>query len=217
MNLKQTIRKVLREELSPRIIRRIPVDEIEKEFIESFNYAYDLTKRRKVFKDSFIEELIYTTVTMMMDSFHWRFVSTLPENEFWYDKIHNELENHYRDRIIKMYKKREGINESILREGSNKDIKSYLLRRVSWDKIFEALNYGIEWAEIYSNRTYTGEINVMDINKYSSMVMGVLMERIYNDLIGDNERGIIYYSAVENYLSKVFSDVIQKSYNKISD
>jgi len=104
----------------------------------------------------------------------------------------------------------------VLREDSNKDIKSYLLRRVSWDKIFDALNYGIEWAEIRYTK-YTGKNNLININKYSSMVMGVLMERIYNDLIGHNEGNIIYYSAVENYLSKVFSDVIQKSYNKIAD
>jgi len=28
----------------------------------------------------------------MMDSLHWRFVSTLPEDEFWYDDIHQGLE-----------------------------------------------------------------------------------------------------------------------------
>ena len=61
MNIQETIKRILREELSPRIIRRIPVDEIEKEFIESFNYAYDLTKRRKVFKDSFIDHLLKNT------------------------------------------------------------------------------------------------------------------------------------------------------------
>jgi hypothetical protein len=108
MNLKETIIRILREELSPRIRRRVPADEMEKEFIESFNNAYDIIKRRKLLSKTFLE-LTYTTISMMMDSFHWRFVSTLPEDEFWYDEIHNELENHYRERIIKMYKEREGI------------------------------------------------------------------------------------------------------------
>lgn len=53
---------------------------------------------------------------MMMDGIHWRLVSTLPEDEFWYDDIHAELENHYKDRIIQMYNERKGINESVLRE-----------------------------------------------------------------------------------------------------
>jgi hypothetical protein len=51
-----------------------------------------------------------------MDGVHWRFASTLPEDEFWYDDIHQELENHYRDRIMQMYNERKGIKESILRE-----------------------------------------------------------------------------------------------------
>ena len=109
MNLKETIRRILREELSPRIRRRVPADEMEREFLESFEMAYNITKNRKVLSKHFLDELIYTIASVMMDSFHWGFVSTLPEDEFWYDEIHYELENHYRERIIKMYKEREGI------------------------------------------------------------------------------------------------------------
>jgi hypothetical protein len=112
MNLQENIRRILREKLTARIRRRIPYDEMENEFFESFDSAYNLTKRKKLFLD----ELIYTTITMMMDGVHWRFVSTLPEDEFWYDDIHKELENHYRDRITQMYNERRGIQESILRE-----------------------------------------------------------------------------------------------------
>ena len=76
---------------------------MEKEFLESFDSAYRLTKDRKVLRAHFLDELIYTTISIMMDGYHWRFVSTLPEDEFWYDDIHTELENHYRDRITQMY------------------------------------------------------------------------------------------------------------------
>ena len=109
MNLQESIRRILREELSPRIRRRVPADEMEREFLESFEMAYNITKNRKVLSKHFLDELIYTIASVMMDSFHWGFVSTLPEDEFWYDEIHYELENHYRERIIKMYKEREGI------------------------------------------------------------------------------------------------------------
>jgi len=103
MNLQETIRRILREELSLKVKRRITPDEMEKEFLESFDSAYDLTKRRRVLRAHFLDELINTTITMMMDGFHWRFTSTIPEDEFWYDEIHTGLENHYKDRITQMY------------------------------------------------------------------------------------------------------------------
>ena len=117
-NIQETIRRILREELSVKVRRRVPVDEMEEEFLESFEMAYVITKNRQVLSKHFLDELIYTTISVMMDGVHWRFVSTLPEDEFWYDEMHSELENHYRDRIIQMYNERRGINESILVEAS---------------------------------------------------------------------------------------------------
>jgi hypothetical protein len=115
-NLQESIRRILREELSPRVRRRIDPDEMEKEFLESFDYAYKIKKRAEVLPTDFLDELIYSTITILLDGLHWNFVTTLPEDEFWYDDIHKELENHYRDRITQMYNERDGINESILRE-----------------------------------------------------------------------------------------------------
>ena len=109
MNLQEQIRRILREELSPRIRRRLSNDEMENEFLESFEGAYRLTKNRKVLSSHFLDELVYTTISVMMDGVHWRFVSTLPEDEFWYDDIHQGLENHYRNRIIQMYNERKGF------------------------------------------------------------------------------------------------------------
>ena len=130
MNLQETIRRILREELSPRVRRRILNDEMENEFLESFDYAYNLTKKRtKVLPKYFLKELIHTTVSVMMSGIHWKLVSTLPEDEFWYDDIHKELENHYRDRITQMYNERQGINESILREET--ELPAYIRRRVT--------------------------------------------------------------------------------------
>ena len=133
MNLQETIRRILREELSSRVRRRVPYDEMEKEFLESFEAAYDLTKRRKISQINFLDELIYTTVTMMMDGIHWRFVSTFPEDEFWYDDIHTELENHYKDRITQMYNERKGINESVLKEET--EVPLFVRRRFSLEDL----------------------------------------------------------------------------------
>ena len=129
MNLQESIRRILREELSPRVRRRVAPDEMEKEFLESFDYAYKIKKRTKVSPTDFLDELIYSTITILLDGFHWKFVSTLPEDEFWYDDIHTELENHYKDRIKEMYNERRGINESILKEET--ELPAYIRRRVT--------------------------------------------------------------------------------------
>lgn len=111
--MKGLIKKILREDISARIRRRVPPHEMEREFLDSFEMAVRLTEKRKVLTKHFLDELVYTTVTILMDSFHWNFVSTLPENEFWYDEIHNELENHYRDRIINMYLENQESNKNL--------------------------------------------------------------------------------------------------------
>ena len=109
MNLQEQIRRILREELSPRVRRRFSPDELEISFLESFQDAYNLTKKRKVLSSHFLDELVNTTITMMMDGIHYKLHSTLPEDERWYDDIHQELENHYKNRIEKFYKIMEGI------------------------------------------------------------------------------------------------------------
>lgn len=101
---------ILMESLPARIKRRISPDELEKEFLESFDSAYKLTKKRRISFRFFLEELIFSTITTMMDSFHPIFTNTLPENEFWYDDIFNDLKEHYEERIIKMYNEIMGIN-----------------------------------------------------------------------------------------------------------
>ena len=129
MNLQESIKRILREELSSRVRRRVPSREMEKEFLESFEDAYNLTKRRKISQINFLDELINTTANMMMDGLHWRLVSTLPEDEFWYEDISTELKNHYRDRIAQVYNERKGINESILREET--EVPLFVRRRFS--------------------------------------------------------------------------------------
>ena len=53
MNLKQTIRRILREELSVKVRRRVPADEMEEEFLESFEMAYVITKTDRFYQNIF--------------------------------------------------------------------------------------------------------------------------------------------------------------------
>jgi len=220
MNLQETIRRVLREELSPRIRRRLSYNEMENEFLESFEFAYGLTKKRKVLSTHFLDELIYTTVTVMMDSLHWRFVSTLPEDEFWYDDIHQELENHYRDRIIQMYNERRGINESILREETQ--IPLPIIRRVTNSDIEESFLISLD--RIDDERRYS-KMSVMkniSLQTFAKMVIDDMVTELEFGYFSDENR--IYFDNDETYhdeirvpLMNYFADKIKKRYSEFID
>lgn len=105
MNLQKNIRRILREELHlPLFIRRrVSPEEMEKEFLESFEFAYNIIKSRKLLSVHELSELIYTTITVIIDSIHWILTSTTPEDSDWYDYTHSLLTDYYKDRIAQMY------------------------------------------------------------------------------------------------------------------
>jgi hypothetical protein len=205
MNLKETIRRILREELSPRMRRRVPADEMEREFLESFEMAYNITKNRKVLSKQFLDELIYTTASVMMSGIHWRLFTTLPEDEFWYDEIHNELENHYRDRIIKMYRKKEGINESILKEESKRDemVDLYLAKRISSFTKFDmkdGLHPRIEFVDDKSHHTMV----VIDFNRRTQKNEVHMDDSLYGEIY--NMFSMDGFEEIQKHLKRWFSN-----------
>ena len=109
MNLKEHIKKILNEEISSKVRRRFSSHELENEFSESFDEAYLLTKKRKVLSSHFLNELIDTTISMMMDGLHYKLYSTLPEDEHWYDNIYSDLKRHYKNKIIQKYNEKKGF------------------------------------------------------------------------------------------------------------
>jgi len=109
----------------------------------------------------------------------------------------------------------ENIQESVNRDEDEK-IKRYILRRVPWEEILEGLNKGIDWSETRCLRYYD-KLNAIDLDKYSNMVMSVLMDNILLYLKDEVSQEIIRYGATEDYLRKLFSDEISKSYNRITD
>jgi hypothetical protein len=220
MSLQETIRRVLKEELSPRVRRRIAPDEMENDFLESFEFAYNLTKKRKILSSHFLEELIYTTISVMMDGFHWRFTSTIPEDEFWYDDIHKELENHYRDRITQMYNERRGINESILREETQ--IPLPIIRRVTNSDIEESFLISLD--RIDDERRYS-KMSVMkniSLQTFAKMVIDDMVTELEFGYFSDENR--IYFDNDETYhdeirvpLMNYFADKIKKRYSEFID
>jgi len=108
----------------------------------------------------------------------------------------------------------ENIQESTNKDGDEK-IRRYILRRVPWHEILEGLDDGIKLAdaryEMYNNE------DSMSLSRYTYLVMAVLMDHILLFLKDEVSQEIIHYGATENYLSKLFADEIFKSYNRITD
>tara|TARA_R110000868_G_scaffold3712_1_gene23038 strand:+ start:2268 stop:2612 length:345 start_codon:yes stop_codon:yes gene_type:complete len=107
MNLQESIRRILREETSllPMIRRRVPHDDLEREFIESLDKSSGMLVSIRQ-NGGFIrtkEIFEHITISMMMDGIHHELHSTTPENSDWYDDVFNNLKDHYRHRINVRY------------------------------------------------------------------------------------------------------------------
>ena len=212
-NLQESIRRILREELSPRVRRRFDPDEMEKEFLESFDYAYDLTKRRKVLSTHFLDELIYRTISMMMDGFHWRLTSTLPEDEFWYADIHTELENHYRDRITQVYNERQGIKESILMEESKPILM--IRRRVPYDDLEREFSESLDMSSNMLRNTNKDDGSIMSLNRFIDVTISILMDGIHYELYSTMPEDSQWYDDAMGSLKDYYKDRIKSRYKKL--
>lgn len=208
MKLRSSIKRILKEEskLSPRLRRRVSFDEIESVFIDSFNYAYNLTKKRKVLTVHFLDVLISTTINSMMDSFHWKFVSKFPDSELWYNEISKELENYYRKRIVKMYKEKEGINESILKEETEIPIR--LRRRLNF--VDDLVTY---WA---SKRVKECGRFSSDFNFLRFIVQDVIEDMYYTHFEDIDDESVEWkkmYITMEKYITEKFGNSIKNVYH----
>ena len=109
MNLQESIKRILREETSllPMIRRRIPHDDLEREFIESLDKSsgmlVSLSQNGGGIRGNEIRHFEHITISMMMDGIHYELHSTMPENSDWYDDVFNNLRDYYRHRINVRY------------------------------------------------------------------------------------------------------------------
>ena len=109
MNLQESIRRILREEtkLIPMIRRRVPHDDLEREFEESLdatsNNLFNLIKNGGGVIP--LGRFIHITVSRLIDRIHYEIYSTTPEDSVWYADVANSLIDYYKDRIEVRYKK----------------------------------------------------------------------------------------------------------------
>ena len=205
--MRQTIKRILREELSPRVRRRVPYDEMEREFLESFEDAYNFTKKRKISQINSLDELIYTTIHMMMDGIHWRFFSTLPKDEDWYEDIYTELENHYKDRITQMYNERQGINESILREEINPVLRKVMRRTAAIDWEIE---FAVREVKRQNNVCFMGEDAF--IETVIEKTIDSMYWNFFSDIDDNSKEWSSAYYFMEQYINDNFVDKLRQNY-----
>jgi hypothetical protein len=109
MNLQETIRRILREESKPILMirRRVPDDDLEREFSESLEMSSNMLRNTNKEDGSImsLNRFIDVTTSILMDGIHYELYSTMPEDSQWYGEAIESLKDYYKDRIKSRYKK----------------------------------------------------------------------------------------------------------------
>ena len=109
MNLQESIRKVLREEskLSPLIRRRVPQDDLEREFKESLDMSSNMLRNVNNGSGEImsLNRFINVTISILIDGIHHDLYSTIRPEKEWYYEVKESLKDYYRDRIEDRYEK----------------------------------------------------------------------------------------------------------------
>ena len=109
MNLQENIRRILREEteLPLYIRRRVPYDDLEREFSESLDMSSNMLRNTNKEDGSImsLNRFIDVTISILMDGIHYELYSTMPEDSQWYGEAIESLKDYYKDRIKSRYKK----------------------------------------------------------------------------------------------------------------
>ena len=109
MNLQESIRKILREETInlTTILRRVHLDELEREFEESLDITSNWFFRFIEKNGSIInlDRFINVAISSTIDGIHYDLYSTLPEDVQWYEDVKETLKEYYRHRIKVTYKR----------------------------------------------------------------------------------------------------------------
>ena len=109
MRIRETIRRVLTEEnnLIHMIRRRVPHDDLEREFRESLDMSSNMLRNTNKDDGSVmsLERFIDITISILMDGIHYELYSTMPEDSQWYGEAMESLKDYYKDRIKSRYKK----------------------------------------------------------------------------------------------------------------
>ncbi len=108
MNLQENIRRILREESKSILMirRRVPDDDLEREFSESLDMSSNMFNTNKENGDLMsLNRFTHITISILIDGIHYELYSTIPEDSHWYSEVEESLKDFFKDRIKHRYKK----------------------------------------------------------------------------------------------------------------
>lgn len=108
MNLKKSIRRILKEEtkkLPNFILRRVPYEDIKNEFESSLVSAKEMFQREhsRIGTKPDLDRYKFVVVSMTIDGLHWQLYTSFDENEDWHDAIFLALSDYFDSEITEEY------------------------------------------------------------------------------------------------------------------
>jgi hypothetical protein len=162
MNLKEHIRRILKEELneSKFFRRRVDMELFEKEFYENLNYATSVfLERYNEGETTTFPKFKKRVLDYLIDNYHSELTNG-GLGDYPYDEVYEYFSNHFHNKIKNRYDKVFGnnINESIRILREENKLPSFLRRRFSGEDIDELIS-NIKFAI----PTYGDDKNIDDV------------------------------------------------------
>lgn len=208
MTLKESIKKILKEERKPSsyLIRRFTADRINDVFKDSLDYvSYKLKGNYglKKFKDR--------VMTVMMDGLHGE-LSNWGTDHFPYYEIEKFLLDTYSDEMVERYHQIYGDEHlrNLQEETINEDFKEDLIKVLDRDGLETAskLVSGYDnLVNLLGDYQIPKEVKIKTIKKYMERIGGIGLEEINQDTIPYTETNTEYQEIVYLGINNVIVDI----------
>ena len=218
--LKESIKKVLKEELneSTYLRRRVDMSSLDEEFYENLVIVTDRFLKLSSRKQSYsFKDFKDAVLGYIIEDFHYELTNNRFD-DYPYGEVYEFLSNHYHDKIKDRYVEVFGgdINESenikkVLKEELNES--TYFRRRVDMStidkKFFTNLNIVTD-KYLYLKR----HDGYCSFNVFRSTVISYLIDD-YSDNLSDEDYDNFPYDEVYNFLFNLFYDKIKDRYVEV--
>ena len=207
MNLKESIKKILKEERKPSsyLIRRFTADRINDVFKDSLDYvSYKLKGNYglKKFKDR--------VMTVMMDGLHGE-LSNWGRNDFPYDEIKEFLLDTYSDEMVERYHQIYGDEHlrNLQEETINEDFKEDLIKVIDRDGLETAskLVSGYDnLINLLGDYQIPKKVKIRTIKEYMERIGGLSLFEVNQEPILYRETNTEYQEIVHLSINNVIID-----------
>jgi len=208
MNLKESIKKILKEERKPSsyLIRRFTADRINDVFKESLDYVTYKLKGNYGLKN-----FQSRVINVMMDGLHGE-LSNWGTDHFPYYEIEEFLLDTYSDEMVERYHQMYGDEHlrNLQEETINEDFKEDLIKILDRDGLETAskLVSGYDnLVNLLGDYQIPKEVKIKTIKEYMERIGGIGLEEINQDAIPYRETNTEYQEIVRLSINSVIIDV----------